>query len=505
MTEKHDRWILLALASCVLFPSLARRDAWPPDEARYTVVARNLLQSRELADFFVLHLNGGIYPDKPPLYFWAAAAVGALTGSLNAWQARLPSALAGLVTLLLCYELGRRLVDRRTAFLGALMLLATPQWVYIAQRVALDMLLSMWVVASVLCHVRALENLDAGRRRRAWWWHASMFACWGSAVLTKGPVGVVVPLLGLLGGAALKSPWCRLRAIPWLRGLGILLVVVALWLVPALLLTDGAFATEVLWRQSAGRMQDSFAHAQPFWYFAQTFPVNFLPWSLVLIGGLVWLWRMRRRAEGGSDFTARGAAAGCFLGAWLLAVLLFFSCISGKRAVYLMPIYPAAALLAAIVVGRVFVMWPRAIVRTSQAAATLAVLVGAGMFVWCSMLDRERSGRGVGEMVRAAIESGRQVVACEVHRVEDVLYFADLSRLDEVAPEEAVRLVEEHGERLGILTDRKRVEALAALTGGRLAAVASASIDRREYVLMGLGSEEEGPTIPTEGPQETHR
>jgi 4-amino-4-deoxy-L-arabinose transferase-like glycosyltransferase len=123
------------------------------------------------------------------------------------------------------------------------------------------------------------------------------------------------------------------------KGVGIALacalVVVALWLVPALILADPAWRHAVLWTQSAGRMAESFAHARPWWWFLPLLPLLLFPWFWAP-GTWRGLLRLPRR-----DLGVRL----CLI--WAVVALVLFSLTSGKQVHYLIPEFPAVALIVA--------------------------------------------------------------------------------------------------------------------------------------------------------------
>ena len=108
VSTSRGAWLALVLvvAAGLLLPRLGARDAWAPDEPRHAEVARETLRD---GHWWYPHVNSHPYPDKPPLYFWLAAAAGAPTGDVTEWSARIPAAISALLTALLVALLGCRL------------------------------------------------------------------------------------------------------------------------------------------------------------------------------------------------------------------------------------------------------------------------------------------------------------------------------------------------------------------------------------------------------------
>ena len=108
-----ERLGLLVLGLVLFLPGIGGRDLWNPDEPRYAEVTREM---RVTGDWFVPHLNGKIYSEKPPLLFWAIAAASVATGEVGPVAARLPSLVAAIATLFFLFGMARRLFDRRVAW-----------------------------------------------------------------------------------------------------------------------------------------------------------------------------------------------------------------------------------------------------------------------------------------------------------------------------------------------------------------------------------------------------
>jgi 4-amino-4-deoxy-L-arabinose transferase-like glycosyltransferase len=329
-------WLFL-IGVLVLVAGLGLREPWPPDEPRFALIAKDMVES---GDWFIPRVGGVLYPDKPPLFFWLTAGFYWLTGSI-AVALLLPSLLAGLGVLWLVCDLARRLWNRRVAAWTGAALLATLQFPLQMKSGQIDGLLCFWTTLGLYGFCR---HLLLGPD---WRWFTLAGAACGLGIITKG-VGFL-PFLVLI-------PWlyARLRGWPvravdggvgkWVLAPAALALVVGLWLVPMLLVTTGsgdpelsAYRDNILLKQTVTRYADSWGHLKPPWYLL----TNAVPWLwLPLSFLLAWLLSAWMR-----DLKARNAATLLF-GAWVLLVLLFFSISDGKRSVYIFPALPALALLA---------------------------------------------------------------------------------------------------------------------------------------------------------------
>ena len=329
--------VLLALA-LVGGLSLGRRDLWAPDEPKYALVAREMLETGE---WLIPHVDGRIYPDKPPLMFWLIAVASTLTGGVGQPAAVLPSLLAALAVLagtaatawLLS---GRR--DRVAPVVAAGLLAVAYTFVNLATRGQLDMLLTAGTTWGFFLLLRGTGLHPGGERRPRDVTLA--FAFFGLATLAKGPVGLIVPAGGLILGAWFARhpvPWRELlRWAPW----AVYAAVVGAWLLPAALhaLASGqeAWLSEILFRQTVVRYAESWHHEQPYWYFLLVPWYDFQPTVLLLpaaLGGLL----------GRASRNARPRSISWLLAGSCLFTVLFFSIPEGKRGIYLAPAYPWAA------------------------------------------------------------------------------------------------------------------------------------------------------------------
>src|SRR6267142_881045 len=147
MVEAEQPVLAIVLMACFLYlPCVWLRDLWNPDEPRYAEVAREMVAR---GDYLLPHLNGAVYGEKPPLFFWLGIVAGSLPGVPFASGTRLVSVLAALGTLLLTFRLGRRYGDPETGWLAALVLATSAMFVVHASSGVIDGTLTFLVVAAI--------------------------------------------------------------------------------------------------------------------------------------------------------------------------------------------------------------------------------------------------------------------------------------------------------------------------------------------------------------------
>ena len=331
--------VLMAAAAVLFLTRLGARDLWAPDEPRYAAIAEELRSFEHgPSGLVLLHLNGEPYTQKPPLWYWLAAAFGAPAGRVTEAAARLPSAFAGLATLGLVLWLGTRLLSGPAALLGAALLATTWGFAENARRAQLDPLLTLLETAALVAFYR-LDRGIGSRRRGLLALHGAM----GLAVLTKGPVGFLVPVSVIACFLLLDG---RLRDLAGLlrpAGLVLSLGPALAWLAGAVALAPPGFFGEAVVENVLGRFFAGTSHARPFYYFFYQFPVELLPWSLLLPWVVPEVWRHLKSPE----LPEPERRAWRLLTAWVVATFVFFSLSGGKRGIYMMTALPGAALLIA--------------------------------------------------------------------------------------------------------------------------------------------------------------
>ena len=317
-------WILLVVTSQSLLPLM------PIDETRYVAVAWEMWLRH---DFLVPQLNGETYAHKPPLLFWLIN-LGWWFFGVNEWWPRLVPGLFVLANLWLTQRVAGLLWPQRAnvAFWAPTILLGSLYWSLFTTRLMFDMMM-------VLFTLLALLGVLLARRSRYWGW--VLFALGiGLGILTKGPVILLYTL-----PPALAAPlWIDRPVAGWSRWYFSLLAGVAggavlalCWVLPAISQGGAEYENALLWKQTTGRMVKSFAHDRPIWWYLPLLPIMLSPW--LLWGGL---WKaVAGLYRGGLDRCSRM----CLY--WMLLVLTIFSLVAGKQPHYLLPLFPAFALLVA--------------------------------------------------------------------------------------------------------------------------------------------------------------
>ncbi len=326
----------MVLCFALYFVNLGQWDLWNPDEPRYAQVAREMVSG---GDWILMHFNGEVYGDKPPLFFWLIAFSTYLWGGFSSFAVRFPSAFFGTLTVLLTYLIGRHLYSSRTGFLAGLILLTSLEFAYLATRANIDATLTFFTTASFFCFIKWYGFLESGRGGEAQFKSLIIYGFYTSlalATLAKGPVGFILPLLVSLVYLVIQKDWNGLKRMKLVKGMVLLIIIVLAWYVPALLRGGKEYFDETIMLHTVDRFAKGSSHIRPFYYYLYNFPSDFLPWIFFLPAAIAYGFS---RARGGlkREFL--------FLFVWFAAIFIFFSFSKGKRGLYLLPLFPAVSLM----------------------------------------------------------------------------------------------------------------------------------------------------------------
>ena len=320
--------LLLMIYSLIWFGTLNYRHLIPSDEGRYAEMAREMLVT---GDWVTPRYNGYKYFEKPPLQVWATAAIFQVFG-IGDWQARLWTALTGFLTILAIGFTGTRIYNARAGWLAAVVLASSPMWVISGHFNSLDMGLSAFLVAA-LCSLLLAQTSHNKSSCRNWMW-----ACWvfmALATLSKGVIGAAIPAMVFVAYSISTWDWKIWTRLRLFGGTIVFLLITAPWFIlvaqrnPEFL--EFFFIHEHLQRFT----QDAHSRTGPIYYFVPLLLIGIIPWVLQIPGALVQAWQERRR-----EFSS-----GWLLVCWFVVIFAFFSMSRSKLPGYIIPIFPALALL----------------------------------------------------------------------------------------------------------------------------------------------------------------
>jgi 4-amino-4-deoxy-L-arabinose transferase-like glycosyltransferase len=357
--------LLLLSWSVLCLPNLGASSLYDIDEGKNAEAAHEMWAA---ANYIVPYFNYEMRVDKPALLYWLQASAYSLLG-LHEFSARLPSALAALLAVLTTYELGRRMFGTAVGLLGGIVLASALAFAVAAHFANPDALLNACLVLAMFLFWR-----DYPQQGRSWF--VGCAAACGLAVLAKGPVGLLLPsavtLLFLLWERQLR----RLGDRRLLLGLLVFFLVAAPWYVWVGAETKWEwvyrFWIEHNWGRSRQVMEN---HHGTVLYYPLVLLIGLTPWSVFLgVTGWYSYCSLRRR-----DDPEQPALR--FLTCWIVVYLTFFTLAATKLPNYILPLYPAVALLTA----RFLIHWWQGQVRVPvwalHACLICLALTGAAVSV----------------------------------------------------------------------------------------------------------------------------
>ncbi|MHC4664062.1 MAG: ArnT family glycosyltransferase [Planctomycetota bacterium] len=322
-------FIALALGSSF---TLAIRNVsfWTSDEARYSAGGREQMRSGLSSK---ITINGKWEETKPPLMFWLVALSGRVFGGeVNGVTARIPSLIAAITTALILYSMIARFVSRRAGILTVFFFSANYLVALAARSPAMDMALTLTITAFLAAALYVLRGAVSGRRARLLL--ALAYFGLGAGVLLKGLVAVVLPGLVLLIYLAARRELKRIRELCPLMGIVLVVIVAAPWFV----VIGWEFTADFFWKHHVERYLSAFDHFRALGYYPVNILATFGPHVIFLPAALASAFGSGSRREKGVQY---------FAGIWVVAVAAFFFISATKRDVYLLPVYPALAILVA--------------------------------------------------------------------------------------------------------------------------------------------------------------
>jgi 4-amino-4-deoxy-L-arabinose transferase-like glycosyltransferase len=297
-------------------------------------------------DFVTPRLHGMPWFEKPILYYWMAAAAFNAMG-ISELAARLPSAVAGLLGVFAVFWVGRHWVSTRCGLAAGLILATSPMYFVLARAASTDMVMTSALTMSLACIYfawfgqrpgTAVEEVP-GNRSSVWTYGIYVFLALG--VLAKGPVGAVLAGASTALFVLATKRWDLLRMLLRPGAVLLSLAVVLPWYWLCYRANGWPFIQEFLINHNLARFAtDRYQHAQPFWFYIPVVFAGFLPWVFQILPP-AWHWLRRQRQVVQSE-----PEAALFL-AWASFPLLFFSFSRSKLPGYVLPMFPALALLAA--------------------------------------------------------------------------------------------------------------------------------------------------------------
>ena len=329
--SRHAVSILLIVGVALYLVNLGGYPLYTKGEPREAVTVFDIVHGGGV----ILPQRAGVeIPSKPLLMHWLAAIVSFAVGGVNEFAVRLPSAALAIAGVLICYFYVRRLFDDVVAFFAALMMATTFQYLQAATGARVDMTLTFFMEVAFFEFILMAEGLT-----RRW---IVLYVSIALAVLTKGPIGLILPGLVALIWIAFEGRWDFLHRMKLWRGAIVVLILAGGWYVAALIEGGPGFFRKQILAENllrfAGTADFHEGHIHPFYYMELALLAGFMPWTILfpVVG-----------VEARSNPIPIDSRLKYVL-VWFATVLIFYNFPQSKRGVYLLCLYPALATLVAI-------------------------------------------------------------------------------------------------------------------------------------------------------------
>jgi 4-amino-4-deoxy-L-arabinose transferase-like glycosyltransferase len=367
--RSRHRLLWLVLAASLWFGGLGYRDLTHPDEGRYSEISREMAST---GDWVTPRLNGVKYFEKPPLQYWVTALAFKAFGQ-SEFVARLWVGLCGFATVILVYRTALRLWGAKTADYAGITC-ASMVWIMgMSHIVTLDMGVTFFMTLALCGFLRAQHDGATDGETRLWIW--IMWGALAGALLTKGLMGVVLPGAVLILYSVICRDWRPWARLKWYSGLPIFAALAVPWHV-LVARRNSEWAHFYFIHEHLDRFLTTQHHRGGAWYY-------FLP--LLVAGLLPWTTLLPQVVQRGWRPDTTRFQTNRFLLIWSAFIFVFFSISGSKLPSYILPIFPALALLLAQVLaaGKPGLMRRHAIV--------IVVFMGA---VGLGLLIFDRTGDG---------------------------------------------------------------------------------------------------------------
>ena len=356
-----DLTVLALLAGLWFCGFLGLRPLANPDEGRYTEIPREMAVS---GDFVTPRLNGVKYFEKPPLVYWLSALTFRQFG-VNEFTARLWGGLFSVLGVLMTYITARALYGRAAGIWAAIALATTSMYYVLSQIILLDMAVAVTISGALFAFILAVRE-PRGRRRLGFF--LTFYTFMALAVMSKGLIGIALPGAVILCWVLLLNRWRALWPFYPLAGTALLLALAAPWHVLAARANpdflDFYFVHEH-WQRFTTRIHGRY---EPWWFFLPIFVGGLFPWIFFTRQAVM------ASLRGGWNARRQNSAAWFFL-IWIVFIVAFFSISQSKLIPYILPVFPAAAVLLGRSLGGIW-----------QGGSGTAIRCGAWGFIVTALL-----------------------------------------------------------------------------------------------------------------------
>ena len=332
--DRLQEVMLFTVAFFLLFWAIGYRSLWA-SEGRWAEITRNMLLTK---DFFHPMIGGEPYFDKPLLSYWLIGIIAMISGTLNELVVRIPSAVAGILSIWATVRIGTRLWSAQIGRIAGWILLTTYAFLFWSRTGTAE-----------------TENMAAIILAVAWYWARRnklnfvtflvfyLIAFIGA--LTKGLTSVVIPVLVVMPDIVQEKRWRYiLRPAHFLA----LILAIGIYLSPFIVASltrpedYSSSGLALVFQENIQRFFKPFDHKDPFYLYFYELPILLLPWAPLFIAAVIGMIKNWKQLDGNTRWLIKA----------VVLIFLFFTLSGSRRGYYILPIVPFCALLTA-----VFIVW----------------------------------------------------------------------------------------------------------------------------------------------------
>lgn len=339
--------ILAVFALLLFFSGIGFKQLWKTDETRVAGISASMVRT---GDYLMPKLNAEPFLEYPPMYYWTTAIFYKEFGR-SMFTSRLASAICAFGAALLLFFLSKEMkFEPFYCFLSGAIISTCGQFWSVANRCIVDMMLCFFIVLAMFCFYKIHESLsDNGTIYKNSSWIVLFIISMGFGILTKSLIGLAVPSCAIFFWLISECIWKKkmfFRSwVVFIIASALSLVPVAIWLAEIYYKYGLEYARTITIDNTFGRFSGSYSqHANPAYYYLGKIPEQFLPWTVVLVVIVLLMIAYKKKLPLNTNVR--------FLLCWIIFPFILFAMSEGKRPIYLLPLYPAFAVLLSFLIWK---------------------------------------------------------------------------------------------------------------------------------------------------------
>ena len=312
------------------------------NELKYFVITEQMVETK---NFIILKYFTELYPDKPPIYFWILGLVRYVTRE-NFYPISLIIAniIPAGITAFLGFKLSKLYWNEKMAYISTAIFITLPYIFGVSLVLRMDTLMTTFIMGSIYLFFSSyLDKKEISLNKSIYF-----YSCIALGVLVKGGAAFIIPILTILFYLYLDNNLSYLKKMRLLLGLGIIVTILGIWFLMMLSFPEGkSYIGLILGQETLGRVVKAKTHTRPIYYYLKLLPLTTLPLAPFFIVGL---YKSLRNLKNRKKWKKIDKIAFSLF----VPNLVFFSLISGKLDIYLLPLYYGIVIVSLRVIERIW-------------------------------------------------------------------------------------------------------------------------------------------------------